>query len=245
MTGTFDNLTGSQMTVTGQTTLYNVFVGGNLTAGLVTIQDNEILALSSELRLSALSSINLLDGAVIVDRSGKITSKGAIVAQGGIETNSIKALHPEDDIKVKLGVTNQNGQIQNSKFEIRNSDDHVVASVDASGSAQFKDLAIDSYSATPSAVIAASQNFAENGMYAPALKTNSQAAGTGILPANQQEIILYNNKVTSKSLIYVTATSATQNKALFVAEKVAGQYFKVAIDSPLTANVTFNWWIVN
>ena len=121
-----------------------------------------------------------------------------------------------------------------------------VASIDASGSAHFAGLNIDAdYSATQSGVIiAAEQNLAENGIYAPAIKTNA-TSGIGVLPAGEMEMVIYNPKVSSKTLVYLTPSSPTQNKVLFVASKKDGEYFKVGIDTPVPFGITFNWWIIN
>jgi len=81
------------------------------------------------------------------------------------------------------------------------------------------------------------------------------------LPANESEIMIYNNKITEQSLIYLVPTSDTQNKVLYVKAKKPQQateidtegneipeekgWFKVAIDMPINQEIEFNWWIVN
>jgi hypothetical protein len=201
--------------------------------------------MNAELKLNALSSINLLDGAVMVSRNGTLTARGSVVAEGGIKTNTIRALNQNDNINISLKQQDQNTET-NKKLQITNELGQVNASIDASGEGYFKQgIGVEKYTSSPSAIIAAQQNFNERGIYAPALKTNSEAAGTGIIPSHGQEILIYNEKVKATSLIYVTATSATENKLLFVADKQEGQYFKVALDGNLNHDVTFNWWIVN
>jgi hypothetical protein len=51
--------------------------------------------------------------------------------------------------------------------------------------------------------------------------------------------------VTASSLIYVTPLSSTNNQVLFVKEKREHDGFTVAIDSALSQDIRFNWWIVN
>src|SRR3989338_1857715 len=159
----FDNLF-----VTGQGAFYSATVTDNFTAGNIFIKDNEILALNNDLRLNALETVNILDGAVIVDRSGKMTVKGEIIAQGGVRTNTIKAVEDGGNVNVV-----------NSDVSIINAENKEVASIDASGSAKFADLSLDKYTEATSsaAVIAAVQNYQETGVFAPAIKTNAAATG--------------------------------------------------------------------
>jgi len=241
----FDNLF-----VTGQGAFYSATVTDNFTAGNIFIKDNEILALNNDLRLNALETVNILDGAVIVDRSGKMTVKGEIIAQGGVRTNTIKAVEDGGNVNVV-----------NSDVSIINAENKEVASIDASGSAKFADLSLDKYTEATSsaAVIAAVQNYQETGVFAPAIKTNAAATGNGFLPAHNNDIVLFNDKITSDSLVYITATSSTDNRQLYVAEQnvcpentdttstsqPCHPYFKVALDGTLPTDTTFNWWIVN
>jgi len=253
--GLFDSLT-----VTGQSNLYNLFVTNSLAVGSLLIENNSILSLSWDLKLSALSTIKLFDDSVVITRDGTITTKGALIAQGGIRTNEIRPISTNDNLSVQLN----SDENRNSKLEIRNSQGNEVASIDASGSARFKELSLDKYmeATTSAAIIAASDNFVKNGLYAPAIETQTKTAGVGKLPKRSSEVVIYNEKVTSESLIYVTATSPTGGKNLFVAEKQTCKtdfnefqqistnvncrpYFKVAIDSPVTSDINFNWWIIN
>jgi len=209
-----NNETMEQLTVTGNSNLYNVSVSNSLLVGTTLIDQNSIISLASELKLSALSTINLFDGAVIIAKDGKITTRGEIIAEGGIRTNEIKSL--TDD-----------GQVSIKNLTINN-------------------LTIDKIS-TNSAIIAAPDNFAQNGIFAPAIEAATASAGLGILPANQSEVIIYNDRVSADSLIYLTPTSdAPTNSSLTVGEKSTGAkpYFKV-IGTPSAALSKFNWLIIN
>ncbi|MEK7522481.1 MAG: hypothetical protein AAB569_02800, partial [Patescibacteria group bacterium] len=204
-----------QLTVTGNSNLYNVSVSGSLLVGTTLIDQNSIISLASELKLSALSTINLFDGAVIIAKDGKITTRGEIIAEGGIRTNEIKPL--TDD-----------GRVSINNLTINN-------------------LTINNIS-TNSAVIAASDNFAQNGIFAPAIETATASAGLGILPADQSEVIVYNSHITPDSLIYLTPISSSPiNAQLTVVKKETGgkPYFKVAIDNAIDKDIKFNWLIIN
>ncbi len=247
-----------KLTVTDNANMYDVSIAHNLSVGSMIITDGSILSLSWELKLSSLSTINLFDGGVVIAKDGTITTQGTIIAKGGVKTNIIEAIIPNDNINVKLASSDVAGQpdVQNTKLAVQNNQGLEVASIDASGSAQFKDLSLDKYldATNSAAVIPAATNFTNNGIYAPALQTNRKTIGVGRLPASQSEIIIYNEKVKTGSLIYVTSTSALQNKNLFVADKhtcaegdtACKPYFKVSISGgPMPTDITFNWWIVN
>ncbi|NMB84617.1 hypothetical protein GYA28_05025, partial [Candidatus Roizmanbacteria bacterium] len=259
-TGSGDLNQFSNLIVSEDTNLYNLSVSNNFTAGNVMIEGNTIIGLSSELRLTALSSINFFDGAVAIAKDGTITTIGTLIAQGGVKTNEISALNQGEDININLGENNQletSNDNPNSKLKIQNVLGEEVASIDASGSAEFNNLAINSLTinnvSTNSAVIAASDNFDRNGLYAPALETKAEVAGIGLIPQNQQEIIVYNDKVKTGSLIYITPTDDLAGSQMTVVKKESCEtaayscrpYFKVAVSQTVPKDTKFNWLIIN
>jgi hypothetical protein len=214
--GNFDSIT-----VIGNSNLYNVSISNSLLVGTTLFDQNSIISLASELKLSALSTINLFDGAVIIAKDGTITTQGEIIAEKGVRTNEIKPL-------------TDNGQVTIENLAVNK-------------------LTINNISSN-SAIIAAPDNFTENGIFAPAIETASASAGLGILPINQSEVLIYNASVKSDSLIYLTSSSPSPtNTQLTVVKKEdcsqqtvsCKKYFKIAIDTPTTQNINFNWLIVN
>ena len=139
------------------------------------------------------------------------------------------------------------------------------ASIDASGSAYFKNgLALDKYldATTSATIIAASENFAKNGVYAPAIETKYETAGIGLLPENEQEIIIYNESIKENSLIYLTPTNSITNNQLSIISKesclpvstnsnqfqpisACRPYFKVSTGNTIHSQIKFNWLIIN
>ena len=123
-------------------------------------------------------------------------------------------------------------------------------------------------------IIAAAENFENIGILAPGLQTNA-TAGEATLPAGETELIIFNDKLTDQSLVYLTPTADTKNKILYVKEKVGntnqehelneldtkltnenelnerntngtnGGYFVVGLNEALNWPVKFNWWIIN
>jgi len=107
----------------------------------------------------------------------------------------------------------------------------------ASESANFNQL-------TTSGLIIAS---GKNPQATISAQTNSNATiGTATIAANTNQISIINNKITPTTLIYITPTSDTDGRVLFVKSKTEGVGFTVGItgnanNSPLT---TFNYWLV-
>jgi len=200
-----------------------------------------------------------------------------------VRTNEIRGINDGDDVTVKLkndqlSIVNDQSIINNSiinkdttkntKLKIENSIGDEVASIDASGSAKFKSLALEKFtSATGSAsIIAAPDNFVKNGIFAPAIETKAETAGVGLLPSNQNEVIIYNDSVKTDSLIYLTPTTNTNSQQLTVIKKEscalvgAGRdlpinqvnaaescrpYFKISTPTNNHDEIKFNWLIIN
>jgi hypothetical protein len=70
-------------------------------------------------------------------------------------------------------------------------------------------------------------------------------AGDAYIPIGTKEIVIYNQNITDNTLIYITPTSSTSNRTLFVADKQSGSHFIVALDNETVNEVKFNWWIIN
>ena len=243
-----EDISVNNLTATGHTNLYTATVADTFSAGNIFIKDSQILSLTSELALNALDSVNVLNGAVVIARDGTMNVKGEIIARGGIKTNKISPISSGDDVAVTLDSGN---------LSVRNAQSGaVVASIDASGSAHFSNLSLDKYDqATASGVIiAARENFEQYGIFSPAIETNAASTGNGRIPGLYENLVIYNDKITDDSLVYITPTSPTGNQQLYVAEKrgcnnkpaPCKPYFKIAIDGgSLHSDATFNWWVVN
>jgi len=106
----------------------------------------------------------------------------------------------------------------------------------------INNLTIDKIS-TNSAIIAAADNFAKNGIFAPAIEAATASAGLGILPADQSEVIIYNDRVTA----YRQGNALSLQQDLTLGEKSTGgkPYFKVVTNTPSMLPIKFNWLIIN
>ena len=218
------NDTIEQLTVTGNSNLYNVSIANSLLVGTTLIDQNSIISLASELRLSALAKINLFDGAVIIAKDGTITTRGELIAEKGVRTNEIKGLSDNNQVSINNLSTNN----------IAISDKYLDATDSAS-------------------IIAAPDNFERNGLFAPAIEAATSSAGIGILPENNNnnpnEVVVYNDNIKKDSLVYITPTSdyPSSNQLTVVKKEYIGAkpYFKVVSAVPSTTPIKFNWLIIN
>ncbi len=249
-----DILLTSDITITGNLTGYGITSLADTTiAGQLMVDANIIIDKDgiqtlpgSTLKLQAYGwgGIDMLGGKVVIDTDGNVLITGTLTA-GRINTGGL--ILNESLANEEVATSSGFGKL----LAVINQEGKEVASIDASGSAFFARLGIEAdYSATDSsALIAAADNFAENGYLAPAIKTNA-TAGIGLLPAGEAEVQIYDPQITEKSLIYVTATTDTQNKILYIKAKKASVeenagWFIVALDSPIENEIRFNWWIIN
>ncbi|KKP36848.1 MAG: hypothetical protein UR27_C0012G0005 [Candidatus Peregrinibacteria bacterium GW2011_GWA2_33_10] len=75
--------------------------------------------------------------------------------------------------------------------------------------------------------------------------TSSATIGEATMSAGVKTISIETTAVTDQSLIYVTPQSSTNNQVLYVKTKTPGIGFTVNIDTAISKDVKFNWWIVN
>ena len=232
----------SNLKVLGRASLSDTSIAGQLTVDAsIVLDSNGINSLTGPLYLNSLGlgPVDILAGKVVIDIEGNVKMVGNLAVGGKIEAGRLvlggnnfqQDQNPKDSKDEESGF----GKL----LEIKNSLGETVASIDASGSAQFASLAIAAdYSATQSA------NLAE-------FSTNA-TAGLGILHAGERETIIYNQKITNNTLIYITPISSTENQVLYVKAKKAGNpeieksgWFKVGVDYPINHDIKFNWWIIN
>ncbi len=270
-----DILLTSDITITGNltalgiTSLADTSVAGQLMVDATVIIDKDGIQTlpGSTLKLQAYGwgGIDMLDGKVVINTEGNVLITGELIAKkittGGLilsESANTSECDPNDsECANESGFGPSTSSGFGKLLAVINKEGLEVASIDASGSAFFAQLGIEAdYTATRSgAIIAAADNYAQNGYLAPAIKTNA-TAGIGILPANESEVMIYNPQVTVESLIYVTATTNTENKVLYIKAKHAQNdaesdaegngknWFIVAINEAINKEIRFNWWII-
>jgi hypothetical protein len=152
---------------------------------------------------------------------------------------------PNKNLNIELSTTaTDSGELINSKLAVKNTLGEDVASIDASGSATFNKINIASAQSS-----AANDGFGQ--IVDPEISTNA-TAGQAIIKAGTTELKISNRNVTPDSLIYITPSSDTQNKVIYVKNKAGTLpdsdkigYFTAAIDQTVNQDISFNWWIIN
>jgi len=76
------------------------------------------------------------------------------------------------------------------------------------------------------------------------LSTSNSLSGLSILPTNQKQVVVNNDQVSTTSQIYLTVTKGGKNQNLQVLSKT-DKSFTVGLDSPISEDIEFKWWIIN
>jgi hypothetical protein len=77
------------------------------------------------------------------------------------------------------------------------------------------------------------------------LNSSSDSSGSALLPSGQTKVTVKTKSVTDNSKVLVTPTSLTDNQVLVVTRKVSATDFEVSIQSSVSSDITFDWWVVN
>ncbi|MBU0619112.1 hypothetical protein KKD62_02630, partial [Patescibacteria group bacterium] len=190
--------------------------------------------------LVVMGIVDIMAGKVTINDAGNVYIEGDLTVNGRLAANNLETR--EATVSASLfanllkpingNLAVQLDEIQNSKFEIRNSLGNEVASVNASGSANFKQLKI-----------ATAESIQSGNLLQPEITTNA-TTGQAVLPALETTITIKSPFITNESLVYITPESDTQNQVLYVTAKAMGE-FKVAINQAINQDVKFNWWVIN
>jgi hypothetical protein len=139
------------------------------------------------------------------------------------------------------GDSTENTQLKQSRLEIIDERGAAVATISATGRAEFAD----------GLGIGADDLSSETGQEETSV--THKTSGRAKIEAGQEQIIIRSSKVSSGSQIFVTPLGSTNNQVLFVKSQVADDsstddvegLFIVGFDAPASNDVLFNWWIVN
>lgn len=270
----FDNAESvrlSSLYVSGNTTLSDTSIAGKLLVdGGLVLGTNSLTTLNDTLYLTAQKALDIMGGKLIVDNSGKLTVSAVFIAKGGIVTDQLSPLNgnliinldrestPDEASASPESAGNRIGGF--GKLLITGQSDSPVAEIDSQGNASFHNLTADKINLKTSdenqpTILTAADNFLQNKINAPAVKTRG-SVGSAYIPANYEELTVFNSSITGDSLIYISPISSTQGKTIFVDKKEdctnpdqsqynCQPYFTVKIDITITNDVKFNWWIVN
>jgi hypothetical protein len=234
-----DQIAVADLYVTNQTAVNSLSVTNTVTVGsdLVfqstmdpnsQLTDSSINTLSAPLKLQslAMAPLDIMAGLVTIDTHGNVNIAGNLYIAGRIKSSGLTL----------SAIDNQESATGSALLTLENQTGTEVASVNASGSAQFGSVS------TPQLVIAGA-DATQSGTIINGVITTNSTVGKATIPAGVSEITIKNPKVTDYTLVYVTPTSSTENNVLYVKSKEVGQ-FMVGFATPIDIDAGFNWWIV-
>jgi site-specific recombinase XerD len=185
---------------------------------------------------SGKGKINLLAGLMILDESGNIAINGDVAVNGNLIAKSLQSETSSASAMTLAARPMSFGSL----LAVLDENGSVVASIDASGSAQFKDLKTRDI-ITSNIVIAVPASGSASTVQS-AVNSNA-TVGSAQIAAGATEIEIQNTNAKEGTLIYITPTSDTQNQVLFVKSKTDGK-FTIAISSSQQDPISFNYWLV-
>ncbi len=222
----FSNQTIEQLTVTGSSNLYNLAVTGSSTIGQLLIQDNSILSLAWDLKLSALSTIKLFDDAVVISKDGTLTTRGAIIAQGGIKTNKIEPLNSGEKVTISNLAIN-NLAIENKYLSATSSSAVIETQLEPAG--------IGYIPGGESEATIYSNLINEDSLIYLTPTSSSPVGNITVVKKETCDFSRASNSNYSSSESDVTSGGSRSCKP----------YFKVAVVKPVDFPILFNWLIIN
>src|SRR3989344_5690377 len=224
----------------GPSSVTDISVGGQLFVGSdLILADGSINVLGHDLEIQPLKQggISFLSGLIYIDIDGNLKVGGNaefaknVTVWGKFASNIIAPIPNQDLI---FDLTNES---DNSNLVIKNSTGSSVLSINqlgdliSSGSGTFNKLNL----AIAKPALAISQTEV----------TTTGSAGIATISAYQKELTINNSLVTEKSLIYITPRVNTDNIVLFLLRQAANVSFTVGVNTPLSKNIPFNWFIIN
>lgn len=228
----------SYLAVVGSATITDLSITNNLYASSINSQ-NGVLTLQSNGGL-----INLGSNTLIVDSTGSVVVNGDLYVNGRVLAQSASINNLELGSAPSATTSSALGNL----LAVYNENGETVATIDASGSANLASL-------TTNMITIASAGSATDSSALATLsgttKSNS-TAGNASLQSPSTELVIESPYVTPDSLVYLTPTTNTDNKVLFVKSKESCTLtsssckpsFTVGIDAPANSDISFNWWII-
>ncbi|MFC1710149.1 tail fiber domain-containing protein [Patescibacteria group bacterium] len=219
----------NSLSVTSTITLGNEFVINTFIDEETDLAVNTIDTLTTPLKLQslALAPIEMMAGAFIIDTNGNVQIDGNLFVAGTIDAEGLTLTQP---------IPGDGENESESLLTLKNKEGNEIASVNASGSAEFSSLG------TGKLVIAEASSATASANFLGEIETNA-TAGHALLESDEYEVTIVNENVTNYTLVYVTPTTSTYNHVLYVKEKGDG-YFRVGFNDAVPTDVEFNWWII-
>ncbi len=244
--GTFEQgLTSLGPTTLASTSIQGVLSIGKPTGGMV-LTDNTLNVIGADLELQPFKQggISFLSGLIYIDTQGNLTTKNDVNIQGKLAANIISPL-PDRNLNVILSDSEESSH---GNFVIQNASGSAVLTVDskgnvnASGSAEFKDIFAKTFNIVRGAQ--ADTSLTET------IATSS--AGTATIIQGEVARTIITPFVKENSLIYLSPVSDTQGTTPYITRQTIEDpktgnkgSFTIQIAKPVYKDIQLNWWIVN
>jgi len=224
----------------GPSSVTDISVAGQLSIGTnLILADGSINVLGHDLEIQPLKQggVRFLSGLIYIDIDGNLKVRGNaefaknVTVWGKFASNIIAPIPNQDLI---FDLADGSG---NSNLVVKNSTGSSILSLNkfgdlvASGSGTFGKLNLTI--AKPALAISQTEIIATG------------AAGIATISAYQKELTINNSLVTEKSLIYITPRINTDNIVLFLLRQIPGLSFTIGVNTPLSKDIPFNWFVIN
>jgi site-specific recombinase XerD len=237
----------------GTTTMREATVLDSFTIGTQFILGQDSMnVLGADLQIQPLrqGGVSFLGGMMSLDKDGNlfvgndarfaknVTIEGGLFANilSPLAGNSLDIYLPDENGSNSAELRVVNGS-KTPVFGVNNRGD-----VYSSGSAQF----VGDLVASGSAFLSKLNIFGQDAQAgADGELQASSSAGTALLKAYKSEVTIKSPHVTGKSLIYITPSTNTGNKVLYLLRQSNAGSFTVGISESAQTDVQFNWIIVN
>ncbi len=236
----------------------------NGTATLSYLSESNPAATKLEIQPQGVGQVSILAGTMIINDTGQVVINGDLQLNGNLAVNGqtqtdtllTNMMQPDDydqPTQIRLAsrsgqvagastesgtTTEDEGEVKKSRLEIIDEEGTPVATISASGRAEFADgLGIDQedLSATSSGEIVA-----------------EKSSGKALIGAGMKELTIKSDRITEDTQIFVTPIGSTNNQVLYVKNQTAHDpdedqdgEFVVGFDLPASDDIKFSWWIVN
>jgi hypothetical protein len=232
--GQLDNLTARQLFVTDSAAINSLSITKTIAIGTDLVfgsssqmangnwqMENTLNSLSAPLQIQslALAPVEIMAGKVKIATNGDVEIDANLNVTGKIEAKEL--------------VLGGFGDL----LTLKDATGSAVTILNASGSAQFKEVTTDKL------IIAAADTSTVNQSNSSAVINTNATVGKAVIPAGTADITINNSSVSDNTLIYLTATSSTLNNVLYIKSKEAGK-FVVGFTEPVSIDVSFNWWLI-
>jgi hypothetical protein len=237
----------------GTTTMREATVLDSFTIGTQFILGQDTMnVLGADLQIQPLrqGGVSFLGGLMSLDKDGNlfvgsdarfaknVTVEGGLFANllSPLAGNNLDIYLPDENSSNSAELRVVNGS-KTPVFGVNNRGD-----VYSSGSARF----VGDLVASGSAFLSKLNIFSQDAQaVSDSEQEASSSAGTAILKAFKQEVTIKSPHVSGKSLIYITPSTNTGNKVLYLLRQSDAGSFTVGISESVSTDVQFNWIVVN